>query len=94
MWFHGGSFVSGTAAHYDPSRLARTGDMVVVTANYRLGAFGFLAHRGLTAEAPDTGSGNYGLMDQQAVLRWTRANAAAFGVTPRRSRRPGSRRAA
>ncbi|WP_371649544.1 MULTISPECIES: carboxylesterase/lipase family protein [unclassified Streptomyces] len=82
VWFHGGSFVSGTAAHYDPSRLARTGDMVVVTANYRLGAFGFLAHRGLTAEAPDTGSGNYGLMDQQAVLRWTRANAAAFGGDP------------
>ncbi|MFI1172476.1 carboxylesterase/lipase family protein [Streptomyces melanogenes] len=84
VWFHGGSFVSGTAAHYDPSDLARTGDLVVVTANYRLGAFGFLAHRGLTAEAPDTGSGNYGLMDQQAVLRWTRANAAAFGGDPAR----------
>ncbi|MGP9022890.1 carboxylesterase/lipase family protein [Streptomyces sp. BR1] len=82
VWFHGGSFVSGTGAHYDASRLARTGDMVVVTANYRLGAFGFLAHPGLTAEAPDTGSGDYGLMDQQAVLRWTRANAAAFGGDP------------
>ncbi|MFG2142958.1 carboxylesterase/lipase family protein [Streptomyces sp. NPDC048696] len=82
VWFHGGSFVSGTGAHYDASRLARTGDLVVITANYRLGAFGFLAHPGLTAEAPDTGSGDYGLMDQQAVLRWTRANAAAFGGDP------------
>lgn len=82
VWFHGGSFVSGTAAHYDASRPARTGDMVVVTANYRLGAFGYLAHPGLTAEAPDTGSGDYGFQDQQAVLRWTRANAAAFGGDP------------
>ncbi|GAA0588339.1 carboxylesterase family protein [Streptomyces crystallinus] len=82
VWFHGGSFVSGTAAHYDASRLARTGDLVVVTANYRLGVFGYLAHPGLTAEAPDTGSGDYGLLDQQAALRWTRANAAAFGGDP------------
>ncbi|MEU1372158.1 carboxylesterase family protein [Streptomyces triculaminicus] len=82
VWFHGGSFVSGSAAHYDASRLARAGDVVVVTANYRLGPFGFLAHPGLTAEAPGTGSGNYGLLDQQAVLRWTRANAAAFGGDP------------
>ncbi|MFK8906929.1 carboxylesterase/lipase family protein [Streptomyces sp. YS-3] len=82
VWFHGGSFVSGTAAHYDASRPARAGGLVVVTANYRLGAFGYLAHPGLTAEAPDTGSGDYGLLDQQAVLRWTRANAAAFGGDP------------
>ncbi|GHF67244.1 carboxylic ester hydrolase [Streptomyces mashuensis] len=84
VWFHGGSFVSGSAAHYDPSRLARAGDMVVVTANYRLGAFGYLAHPGLGAEAPDTGSGNYGLMDQQAALRWVGDNAAAFGGDPGR----------
>lgn len=84
VWFHGGSFVSGTAAHYDASGLARAGDLVVVTANYRLGPFGYLAHPGLTAEAPDTGSGDYGLLDQQAALRWTRANAAAFGGDPAR----------
>ncbi|MEU2516846.1 carboxylesterase/lipase family protein [Streptomyces syringium] len=88
VWFHGGVFVSGSATNYDPSRLVRTGDMVVVTANYRLGAFGFLAHPGLGAEAPDTGSvtgsGNYGLMDQQAVLRWVRDNVAAFGGDPGR----------
>ncbi|WP_369382224.1 carboxylesterase/lipase family protein [Streptomyces sp. cg36] len=82
VWFHGGSFVSGTAAHYDASRLARAGGLVVITANYRLGAFGFLAHPGLTAEAPGSGSGDYGLLDQQAVLRWIRANAAAFGGDP------------
>ncbi|MEV4433134.1 carboxylesterase family protein [Streptomyces sp. NPDC049585] len=79
VWFHGGSFISGSASHYDAWRLAVTGDMVVVTANYRLGAFGFLAHPGLTAEDADAGSGNYGLLDQQAALRWVRANAAAFG---------------
>lgn len=82
VWFHGGAFLAGSAANYDASRLARTGDMIVVTANYRLGAFGYLAHPGLTAEAPGTGSGDYGLMDQQAALRWTRANAAAFGGNP------------
>ncbi|WP_372405310.1 carboxylesterase/lipase family protein [Streptomyces luteireticuli] len=82
VWFHGGAFMYGSGANYDASRLARAGDMVVVVANYRLGAFGYLAHPALAAEAPDTGSGDYGLMDQQAALRWTRANAAAFGGDP------------
>jgi para-nitrobenzyl esterase len=73
VWFHGGSYTSGSANQYDGSALARRG-VVVVTVNYRLGAFGFLAHPAL--------SGNYGLLDQQAALRWVRANAAAFGGNP------------
>lgn len=79
VWFHGGSFISGSAAAYDAADLARSGDMVVVTANYRLGPFGYLAHAALRAESPAAGSGNYGLLDQGAALRWAGDNAAAFG---------------
>jgi len=77
VWFHGGGFTGGSANMYDGSALAREG-VVVVTANYRLGAFGFLAHPALSSVDPRL-SGNYGLLDQQAALRWVRANAAAFG---------------
>jgi len=56
--------------------------MIVVTINYRLGVFGFLAHDALTREAGQ--SGNYGLMDQQAALRWVQRNIQAFGGDPRR----------
>lgn len=73
VWIHGGSFTYGDGAGYDAARLAERGDAVVVTVNYRLGAFGFLSHPTLTE------SGNLGLEDQQAALRWVRANAAAFG---------------
>jgi para-nitrobenzyl esterase len=78
VWFHGGSYLTGTANHYDGSALARQG-VVVVTVNYRLGAFGYLAHPALSG-----GSGNYGTLDQQAALRWVQANARAFGGDPRR----------
>lgn len=76
VWIHGGSFDSGTANQYDGSELARRYGVVVVTVEYRLSVLGFLA-----ASALDTGkgSGNYGLMDIQAALRWTGQNAAAFG---------------
>ena len=57
-------------------------EVVVVTVNYRLGALGFLAHPALTAEAG--ASGNYGLMDQQAALRWVQRNIAAFGGNPQK----------
>lgn len=81
VWIHGGAFVYGDGgAGYDPSRLVAQG-VAVVTINYRLGAFGFLAHPALTAEQ-GAGSGNYGLMDQQAALGWIKANIANFGGDP------------
>ncbi|MEV4754556.1 carboxylesterase family protein [Micromonospora sp. NPDC049559] len=73
VWLHGGAFSSGYGAQYDATRMAKQGDVTVITVNSRLGALGFFAHPDL----PD--SGDYGLQDQQAALRWVRANAAAFG---------------
>jgi para-nitrobenzyl esterase len=78
VWIHGGAFYLGTSAGYtDVSSLVGQG-VVVVTLNYRLGALGFMAHPALSDEQGGT-SGNYGLMDQQAALRWVRDNIAAFG---------------
>jgi para-nitrobenzyl esterase len=82
VWFHGGGFTSGAATQYDPVKLVTQGDVVVVTVAYRLGPLGFLATPGLTAETPGIQSGNYGLQDQQAALRWVQRNAAAFGGNP------------
>ncbi|GAA5513140.1 para-nitrobenzyl esterase [Deinococcus carri] len=79
VWIHGGSFRSGAGSDYDGRLLARERGVVVVTLNYRLGALGFLAAPGLLEGRTD---GNYGLLDQQAALRWVRANAAAFGGDP------------
>jgi para-nitrobenzyl esterase len=81
VWIPGGGFVNGAGSDYNSTRLTVQGDVVVVTVNYRLGALGFLAHPALAAEDPL--SGNYGLADQQAALRWVRANIAAFGGDPR-----------
>lgn len=80
VWFEGGSFmtVSGASARIDGAALTRRG-VIVVTVNYRVNIFGFLAHPLLTAESEHHASGNYGLMDQIAALRWVRANIAAFG---------------
>ena len=84
VWIHGGALLLGESDDYDPVRLVRQG-AVVVTLNYRLGVFGFLAHPALTAESPDgKSSGNYGLMDQQAALRWVQRNIAHFRGDPRR----------
>ncbi|MFB4318274.1 carboxylesterase/lipase family protein [Actinomadura sp. 21ATH] len=80
VWIHGGGYTIGSGTFYDGGALAERGDVVVVSLNYRLGAFGFLAHPGLTAESRT--SGNYGLLDQQAALRWVRHNIAAFGGNP------------
>jgi len=80
VWIHGGAFLGGAGSIYDGQRIAEMGHVMVVTINYRLNAFGFLALPSL-----DTGgvsSGDYGLMDQQAALRWVRANARAFGGDP------------
>src|SRR5262245_52625117 len=74
VWIHGGAFQVGESDEYDPTRLVETGDVVVVTINYRLGALGFLAHPALTAESPDGVSGNYGLLDQQLALQWVQQN--------------------
>jgi len=83
VWIHGGGFVMGSGSQpiFDGARLARRG-VVVVTFNYRLGRFGFFAHPALTAEAAGGPVGDYGLMDQIAVLRWVQANIAAFGGDP------------
>jgi hypothetical protein len=75
FWVHGGGFYSGSGSLYGAQRLAEQGKVIVVTLNYRLGVFGFLAHPALG----HTTSGDYGLEDQQAALRWVRDNAAAFG---------------
>lgn len=77
VWIHGGAFVTGDASTYaDPGPLVAKG-MVVVAIQYRLGALGFLAHPAL--RDAEGASGNYGMMDQQAALRWVRANIGAFG---------------
>jgi para-nitrobenzyl esterase len=83
VWIHGGSFIwgAGSEPYYDGAALARRG-AVVVTINYRLGVFGYLAHPELSAESPDGISGNYGLLDQIAALEWVRDNIAAVGGDP------------
>jgi para-nitrobenzyl esterase len=78
VWFHPGAFLYGEAARFDPTDLVEQG-VVVVTVNYRLGALGFLAHTALTAESANASSGNYGIQDQQAALRWVRDNIVRFG---------------
>jgi para-nitrobenzyl esterase len=85
VWFHGGGFMTGssTQAIYDASRLAVRGDVVVVTANYRLGALGFLAPRAAGLDL-DGATDNAGMLDQVAALRWVRDNVAAFGGDPGR----------
>ena len=81
VWIHGGGLVQDGARDYDGTKLAADGT-VVVTINYRLGALGFLAHPAL-ASRPGGAAGNYGLMDQQAALRWVQRNIARFGGDPR-----------
>jgi para-nitrobenzyl esterase len=82
VWIHGGGFTGGAGRIYDGAVLASKGHVIVVTINYRLNAFGFLALPSLDAEHGNS-SGDYGLMDQQAALRWVRANARAFGGDPK-----------
>lgn len=81
VWFHGGALFLGESDGYDPSRLVAEG-VIVVTINYRLGILGFLAHPELSAESSYGGSGNYGIMDQQAALRWVQRNIRWFGGDP------------
>jgi para-nitrobenzyl esterase len=79
VWIHGGALVSGESNDYDPTPMVADG-VTVLTINYRLGALGFLAHPAL-ADASGQ-SGDYGLMDQQAALRWVQRNIASFGGNP------------
>ncbi len=82
VWIYGGAFQWGYAREmeFDGERIARRG-VVVVTVNYRLGVFGFMAHKELADEQPDTPS-NFGLLDQKAAIRWVYDNIAAFGGDP------------
>ncbi|MEU7856267.1 carboxylesterase family protein [Nonomuraea sp. NPDC049141] len=81
FWIHGGGLVNGSGNQHDGSLIARLENVVVVSINYRLGVLGYLAHPALTRESGQ--SGNYGLLDQQAALRWVQRNIGAFGGDPR-----------
>ncbi|MFC4015266.1 carboxylesterase/lipase family protein [Nonomuraea purpurea] len=76
VWLHGGGFLTGYGSMYNARRMAEQGEVIVVTPNYRLGPFGYLALPGLP------GSGTFGLADQLEALKWVQRNAAAFGGDP------------
>jgi para-nitrobenzyl esterase len=80
VWIHGGNFTSGAGSEYDGVRLAVDGELMVVTINYRLDALGFLSSPSL--DTRHGASGNYGIEDQAAALRWVQRNAARFGGDP------------
>ena len=84
VWIHGGGFQAGAGAEprHDGEAIASK-NVVLVTINYRLGVFGFLAHPELTRESGRNASGNYGMLDQVAALRWVQDNVAAFGGDPK-----------
>ncbi|KPI00160.1 Carboxylesterase [Actinobacteria bacterium OK074] len=78
VWIHGGGFTGGAGQDTNPRKLAQSQHAIVVTVNYRLGALGYLNLPQLTRESAD-GSGTFGLLDQQAALRWVHANIENFG---------------
>ncbi len=82
FWIYGGAFNAGSSNPYDPTHLVATGDLVIVTANYRTGPFGFVNFAALTHG--DLHEGNVGLRDQIAALEWIRDHIAAFGGDPQR----------
>ena len=85
VYFFGGGFMAGDGSEprYDGESMARKG-IVAITVNQRLTIFGFFAHPELTKESPHHSSGNYGLLDHTAALRWVQQNVAAFGGDPKR----------
>lgn len=85
VYFYGGGFIAGdgSESRYDGESMAKKG-IVTLTVNYRLGVFGFLAHPELSKESAHKSSGNYGLLDQQAALKWVQDNISAFGGDPKR----------
>jgi para-nitrobenzyl esterase len=84
VWIHGGALVTGSSREptYDGRKFAERG-VIVVSINYRLGVLGWLAHPWLSRESSQRVSGNYGLLDQIAALRWVRDNIGAFGGNAR-----------
>ncbi|HNW58664.1 MAG TPA: carboxylesterase family protein [bacterium] len=85
VYFYGGGFVAGDGSErrYDGAAMAQQG-IVTLTINYRLNIFGFYAHPELSSESSWKASGNYGLLDQNAALRWVQRNIKAFGGDPAR----------
>jgi len=85
VYFYGGGFAAGDGSEYryDGENMAKKG-IVTVTVNYRLNIFGFFSHPELSKETSYKGSGNYGLLDQNAALKWVQANIAKFGGDPKR----------
>jgi len=85
VYFYGGGFSAGdgSESRYDGESMAQKG-VVTLTISYRLGIFGFFCHPELTKESPHHASGNYGLLDQNAALKWVYENIAAFGGDPAR----------
>lgn len=81
VWIHGGGNEGGSSEQAASPSIAARG-IVLVTVQYRLGAFGFMSHPALSGENVAHASGNYGLMDQQAALKWVRSNIARFGGDP------------
>lgn len=83
VYFYGGGFIAGDGSEprYDGESMARKG-IVAITINYRLNVFGFMAHSELSKESPKGASGNYGLLDQAAALKWVYQNISAFGGNP------------
>lgn len=84
VWIHGGFFSrgSGSLSRFDGTTFAQTKRVLLITINYRLGAFGFLAHPALSSESALHTSGNYGLLDQVAALQWIQKNIRQFGGDP------------
>jgi len=84
LWIHGGGYMMGTANTpvYWGGKLSQSGDVVVVSINYRLNYFGFMALPALRDEDPNKSVGSYGSLDQVAALKWVKANIAAFGGDP------------
>ena len=85
VYFYGGGFVGGdgSESRYDGESMAQKG-IIAITISYRLGIFGFFCHPELTQESPNHASGNYGLLDQNAALKWVQQNIEAFGGDPTR----------
>ncbi len=92
VWMHGGGYtlLSGSSPVNDGVRLAKKGDVVVVTLNHRLNVFGYLYLAGLPGGDKYADSGNIGQLDLIAALRWVRDNIESFGGDPRRSRSSAS----
>ncbi|MFC4211033.1 carboxylesterase/lipase family protein [Pedobacter lithocola] len=85
VYFYGGGYVAGDGSEprYDGEAMAKKG-IVVLTINYRLGVFGFMAHPELTKESANKSSGNYGLLDQRMALLWVQENIKNFGGDPKK----------